>query len=113
MLIIKKGKKIIAKKICDCKGLMSAVGLRFKKDFGDFDAYLIHMLFDSTLDSFFVYQDFAAIWLDKDYNVLKAELCKPWKFFSAVNGQSLVLELPASKKGLVKKGDKLDFKIDV
>lgn len=106
---IYKGKKLIAKNIYDCKGFKSAIGLRFKSSFGKHDAYLIHMLTDSILDSYFVFQDFVAIWLDKNNKVLKVINCKPWKIFSIIKNQRLVLELPISMKGKIKKGDKLKF----
>lgn len=105
-----KGKKLIAKKVRDCNGWKSAFGLRFKTKFEPFDAYLIHMLWDSVLDSFLVPIEFIAVWLDKKGKVLKVEHCKKNKFYPAVKGQHLVLELPIKKKGLVKKGDVLIFK---
>ncbi|MBN1923831.1 MAG: hypothetical protein JW791_03670 [Nanoarchaeota archaeon] len=105
-----KGKQIIASNVRDCKGFMSAVGLRFKKNFGKYDAYLIHMLFDSILDSFFVYTDFIALWLDKKLKVLKVVHCTKDKIYAPVRGQYLVLELPVEKKGVIKKGDYLILK---
>lgn len=109
MKIYLKG-KLLCSKIMDCIGLMSLMGLRFTSDFGPFDAYLIHMLADSVLDSWFVFQNFTAVWLDKENKVLKVELCKPWRFFGAVNGQQLVLELPISAKVIPRVGDKLVLK---
>jgi uncharacterized membrane protein (UPF0127 family) len=95
-------KRVVASNICDCKGLMSAIGLRFKNDFEGFDAFLIHMLPDSILDSYFVYMDFTAAWLDKSGRVLKVEYCKPWKIFNSVDEQSLVIEFKGHYKGIKK-----------
>jgi hypothetical protein len=110
---IYKAKKIIAKNINDCKGWRSAFGLRFKKSFKPYDAFLIHMLWDSILDSYLVPIEFIAVWLDKNYKALKVEHCVKNKFYHAVKNQHLVLELPASKNGLIKKGDKLVFDLEV
>jgi len=107
---IYKGEELIASKVYDCKGFMSAIGLRFKSNFGKHDAYLIHMIPDSILDSFFVWMEFKAIWLDKDYNVLNVKNCKKNWLFPQVKNQHLVLELPISNKIKIKKGDKLLFK---
>ena len=107
---IYNNKKLIASKVRDCKGIMSAIGLRFKSNFGRHDAYLIHMLEDSILDSFFVWMEFIAIWLDKDYKVLKVKKCQKSWIFPQVKNQYLVLELPYNNKIKIKKGDKLLFK---
>ena len=104
-----KAKKLIAEKINDCKGWKSAFGLRFRKSFKPYDAYLIHMLWDSILDSYLVPIEFIAVWLDKNNKVLQVTHCTHNKFFPAVKGQYLVLELPISKKGTIKEGDTLNF----
>jgi hypothetical protein len=77
----KKGKKIIAKNVCDCKGWRSLIGLRFKKSFKPYDAYLIHLLPDSVLDTFFVPIKFTAIWLDKNLKILRIKTCIKNKFY--------------------------------
>lgn len=103
------GKSLIAEQINDCKGWKSMIGLRFRKSFKPFDAFLIHLLNDSILDTFFVPFPFLAVWLDEDFKVLKVEECLPYNFYKPVLGQELVLELPLSKKSLVKVGDVLNF----
>lgn len=85
-------------------------GLRFKKSFKPYDCYLIYMLFDSALDSFFVNFPFYAIWINKEGVVLKVEKCKKNKFFKPVIGQSKVIELPANRKINIAIGDKLIIK---
>ncbi len=105
--------KLIAGKVRDCKGFMSMIGLRFKKSFGAYDAYLIHMVSDAILDSFFVFTPFIVVWLDEELRVLKVVNSKKDYFYAPVKNQYLVLELPMSKKGLIKKGDELQFKVNI
>ncbi len=105
-----KGRKLLCSNVRDCKGFMSAIGLRFKSNFGKYDGYLIHILPDSILDSYFVFMNFVAVWLDKRNRVIKIKLCKRNKLFPPIKGQHLVLELPEGKKHGLKVGDKVTFK---
>jgi len=104
------GNKIIAEKINDCVGLRSFIGLRFKKSFGKYDAYLIHMLKDSILTSMFVRVEFLAIWLDNKGKILHIEKCKKNNLFPIIKNQKMVLELPINSKVKLKKGDIIKFK---
>jgi len=103
-------KKLIAGNVCDCVGIKSLFGLRFKKSFKPYDCFLIYMVFDSVLDSFFVNFPFYAIWVNNKGEVLKIEKCEKNKFFNPVLGQSKVIEFPIDKKLGIKLGDKLEIR---
>jgi len=106
---ITKNNKLIADKVCDCKSWKSFFGLRFRAGFKPFNAFLIHMLPGSVLDSFFVHFNFTAVWLTAQGKVLKVEKCTPNHFYAQVKSQNLVLELPANNKAGIKIGDTLFF----
>lgn len=108
---IKIGKRIVLNKICDCKFLKSFIGLMFRKSFSPYEAFLIYMPFDAMITSFFVRFNFIAIWLDKDYNILRIEKCIPNKLYSSVRNQKYVLELPNNFNKKIKKEDKVIFKL--
>ena len=104
---IKIGKKIVLKKICDCKFLRSFIGLMFRKSFSPYEAFFIYMPFDAMITSYFVRFSFIAIWLDKDYNILKIKKCIPNKLFPSVKNQKYVLELPLFFEKKIKKENKI------
>jgi hypothetical protein len=102
--------KIAAKNPCDCKYLISAIGLRFRKSFEPYDCFIIYMAPDSVLDSIFVNFEFIAAWTDKEGRVLKVERCKKGRFFSPIWAQARVYEFPVGSNFKIKKGDKISVK---
>jgi hypothetical protein len=102
--------KIIAKNPCDCRYLMSAIGLRFRKSFNPYDCFIIYMAPDSVLDSVFVNFEFIAAWVDSEGRVLGVKNCKKSKFFPPVWKQSRVYEFPIDSKFKIKRGDKIIVK---
>jgi len=102
--------KIIAKKFCDCRYLKSLIGLRFRKSFKPYDAFIIYMAPDSVLDSYFVNFEFIAAWTNMQGKVLKVETCKKSKFFHPAIGQARVYEFPADSKFKIKLGDKIEVR---
>jgi uncharacterized membrane protein (UPF0127 family) len=70
------------------------LGLRFRKSFIPYDAFLIHIPSNAKLDSYFVSFPFMAYWLDKDFNILHCDYCFPNNVFDVIPNQVFVLELP-------------------
>ncbi|MFA5333535.1 MAG: hypothetical protein WC376_03495 [Candidatus Nanoarchaeia archaeon] len=102
--------KVIAKNVCNCEYLKSLFGLRFRKSFKPYDAFIIYMAPDSVLDSYFVNFEFVAAWVDKEGKVLKVEKCKKGKFFAPIIRQSRVYEFPVNSRFKIKKGDRIELK---
>ncbi|MFA5303565.1 MAG: hypothetical protein WC393_03450 [Candidatus Nanoarchaeia archaeon] len=102
--------KVIAKNVCDCQYLKSLFGLRFRKSFKPYDAFIIYMAPDSVLDSYFVNFEFIAAWTDKNGKVLKVIKCKKSKFFPPSIGQKRVYEFPINSRFKIKKGDRIEIK---
>lgn len=79
------------------------IGLMGKKNIDSKGLLLINC---SAIHTFFMKITIAAVYINKDYEVVEIESIKPWRFGKILKGTKHVLELPTGNLKL-KKGDKI------
>ena len=103
------GNKLVAKKVKYCGTFISKLnGLMFVKSPGE-GAFLpdvrdIHMNF--------VRFNLRVIWLDSDFRVVSSVIARKWRLYYGQKEARHVLELPVGNHSKLKRGQKLEIRIN-
>lgn len=107
-MIIRKGRKIIARNVRVCTGLMKVMGLRFTTNFGPYDAYFFEGS-DNIIDMFFVFHKIIILWLDEKGRVVHKRTARPFGVYAPPIKTRYVIEVPLKMGKSVSVGDVLSF----